>query len=67
MSAKPLSQAAGSAPSAMDLEPGSAFEVAIDERLKALQADVDRIRSRMDWLLTVIVGAALLNVLALLK
>ena len=67
MSAKSLSQVAGSAPSAMHLKPGSAFEVAIDERLKALQADVDRIRSRMDWLLTVIVGAALLNVLALLK
>ena len=62
-----MSEATGSAPSAMDLKPGSAFEVAIDERLKALQADVDRIRSRMDWLLTVIVGAALLNVLALLK
>jgi hypothetical protein len=53
---------------ALNLEPSNPFEVAVAERLKALQADVDEIRTRVNWLLTFIVGAAVTNVvIALLK
>lgn len=52
----------------LPLEPTNAFEVAIAERLKALQGEVDQLRSRINWLFTVIVGAAITNVLiALLR
>jgi hypothetical protein len=53
---------------ALNLEPSNPFEVAVAERLKALQADMDEIRTRVNWLLTFIVGAAVTNVvIALLK
>ena len=52
----------------VDLRPTNAFEVAIAERLKALEAELDQLRGRINWLLTVIVGAAVTNiVIALLK
>ena len=55
-------------PPPLPLEPTNAFEVAIAERLKALQAEVDQLRSRINWLFTVIVGAAIANVvIALLR
>ena len=56
------------APPALDVRPTNAFEVAVAERLKALEAELDQLRSRINWLLTVIVGAAITNiVIALLK
>lgn len=49
-------------------EPTNAFELAVAERLKTMQRDVDHIRSRLNWLLTLIVGAAVTNVvIALLR
>lgn len=49
-------------------EPSNAFQVAIAERLTALTDEVDRLRSRLNWLLTIIIGAALANtVIALIK
>lgn len=54
--------------SPLDLRPTNPFEVAVAERLKALEAELDQLRSRINWLLTVIVGAAITNVvIALLK
>jgi hypothetical protein len=51
-----------------DLKPSNAFEVAVAERLKAMQCQIDQLTSRLNWLLTVIIGAALTNlVIALLK
>jgi hypothetical protein len=50
------------------LDPTNAFEVAVAERLKAMQCQIDQLTSRLNWLLTVIIGAALTNlVIALLK
>lgn len=43
-------------------EPSNAFEVALAERLKAIEAELDRLRTRLNWLLTLIVGAAVANV-----
>lgn len=43
--------------------PTSGFEVSITERLKALTKEVDQLRGRLNWLLTVIIGAALINIL----
>jgi hypothetical protein len=55
-------------PPALDVRPTNPFEVAVAERLKALEAELDQLRSRINWLLTVIVGAAITNiVIALLK
>jgi len=52
----------------LKVDPCNGFEVAVAERLKALQQDVDELRSRLNWLLTVIVGAAVTNiVIALVK
>lgn len=52
----------------VDLRPTNAFEVAIAERMKALEAELDQLRSRINWLLTIIVGAAITNiVIALIK
>lgn len=49
-------------PPPLEPKPSNAFEVAVAERLKAMQRDIDRIRSRLNWLLTIIVGAAVTNV-----
>lgn len=43
-------------------EPSNAFEVALAERLRAIEAELDRLRTRLNWLLTLIVGAAVANV-----
>jgi len=52
----------------VDLRPTNAFEVAIAERMKAMEEEIGELRSRINWLLTVIVGAAVTNiVIALLK
>ena len=45
----------------LKIEPSNPFEVAVKERLDALQAELDRLSSRVNWLLTVIIGFALLN------
>lgn len=44
-------------------DPTSAFEVAVAERIKFIQRDVDHIRTRLNWLLCLIVGAAAANVI----
>ena len=46
----------------MELKPGNAFEVAVAEQLRYLQAELEKLRTQLHWLLTVIVGAALLNI-----
>jgi hypothetical protein len=52
----------------LDLKPCNAFEVAIAEQLKALRRELDQLATRVNWLLTLIVGAAVTNiVIALLK
>jgi hypothetical protein len=57
-----------SAPPPLNAEPTNAFELAVAERLKTMQRDIDHIRSRLNWLLTLIVGAAVTNVvIALLR
>lgn len=43
-------------------EPSNAFEVAVAERLEYLQEQLDQLSTRLWWVLTVIVGAALVNV-----
>ncbi|MFC2030958.1 hypothetical protein ACFLWA_09545 [Chloroflexota bacterium] len=49
-------------PPPLEPKPSNAFEVVVAERLKAMQRDIDQIRSRLNWLLTIIVGAAITNV-----
>lgn len=51
-------------PPAMTPDPTSAFEVAIAERLKSMQRDLDRLHSRLNWLFCLIIAAALGNVIA---
>ena len=52
----------------LDLQPTSPYELYLGEQLKALRADVDKLTTRLNWLVTVIVGAAVTNViLALLE
>ena len=45
----------------LQIQPSNPFEVAVKERLDALQGELDRLNSRVNWLLTVIIGAALIN------
>jgi hypothetical protein len=49
-------------PPSLEVDPTNPFEIAVSERLKAMQQDLDRLRARLDWLLVFIVGAALTNV-----
>lgn len=44
-------------------DPTSGFEIAVAQRLAAIDRDLDRIQARLNWLLTIIVGAAIGNVL----
>jgi len=65
-----LVRPASSSPAAppLDPRPTNAFELAVAERLKAMQDELDQLRNRINWLLTVIVGAAITNiVIALVK
>jgi hypothetical protein len=63
-----LSKMRSKSPAPLELLPTNPFEVAIAERLEALQARIDRLQTRVNWLLTFIVGAAVTNVvIALLK
>lgn len=43
-------------------EPTNAFEIAIAQRLKDLEEEIDRLRTQLNWLLLFIVAAALTNV-----
>ena len=53
---------------AFDLKPATAFEIAVAERLPAGDSEVDQLPSRLNWLLTIVIGAAVNNiVIALLK
>ena len=49
-------------PPPLDPRPSNPFEIVVAERLKAMQKELDQIRSRLNWLLTLIVGAAITNV-----
>jgi hypothetical protein len=53
---------------ALKPEPTNAFEIAIAERLLSMEREIDRLRSQLTWLFTVIIGFAITNVvIALLK
>ena len=55
-------------PPALDLRPTNPFEIQVAERLHSIDAELDQLRTRINWLLTIIVGAAITNiVIALLK
>lgn len=45
----------------LKVEPTNAFELAVSERLTHLQRDVDRLQSRVNWLLGLIGGFAVVN------
>lgn len=47
----------------LTVEPTSAFDVQVSERLKSMQRDVDQIRTRVNWLLGLILTAAVANIL----
>ena len=53
---------ASPAPPPLDPSPSNPFEIVVAERLRAMQKELDQIRSRLNWLLTLIVGAAITNV-----
>lgn len=42
-------------------DPANPFEIALAEKFEALTARVDALTSRLNWLLTVIVGAVIVN------
>lgn len=49
------------------LDPTNAFEVAMAEQIRTIRDDVDELKSRLNWLSCLILGAAVANVvLALL-
>jgi hypothetical protein len=50
----------------LDLRPSNPFEIAMAARLKALETELDQLRSRINWLLTVIVGAGITNIMVVL-
>lgn len=45
----------------LKVEPTSAFELAVSERLAHLQRDVDRLQNRVNWLLGLIASFAVVN------
>ena len=47
----------------LSIEPTTACELAIVEQLRHLRADVDRLQTRVNWLLGLIIAAAITNVL----
>ena len=47
----------------LSIEPTTACELAIVEQLKSLRADVDRLQTRVNWLLGLIIAAAVTNVI----
>ena len=57
-----LRRPASPAPPPLDPSPSNPFEIVVAERLRAMQKELDQIRSRLNWLLTLIVGAAITNV-----
>ena len=60
----PTQQDGGRSPDRPPLrpEPTNAFEIAIAQRLKDLEEEIDRLRTQLNWLLLFIVAAALSNV-----
>ena len=50
----------------MKPEPTSAFEVAVAERLQAVERELDRLRSQLTWLFTIIIGFSITNMLVTL-
>lgn len=49
-------------PPPLNPDPTNAFEVAIAERLRSIEAELDRMRTRLNWLFTLILAAAITNV-----
>ena len=56
------------APKPLSLDPTNPFELLLAEQIRHLRADVDRLNTRLNWLFTLILGAAVTNiVLAVLQ
>ena len=49
-------------PPPFEPDPNSAWDVAVAERIKSIQQDVAQLRSRLNWLFALILGAAVANV-----
>ena len=49
-------------PPPFEPSPSNPFEIVVAERLRAMQKELDQIRSRLNWLLCLIIGAATANV-----
>ncbi len=47
----------------LSIEPTNACELAIIEQLRAMRDDVDQLQTRVNWLLGLIIAAAVTNVL----
>ena len=50
-------------PKPLSLDPTNPFEVVLAEQIRHLRADVDRLNTRLNWLFTLILGAAVTNII----
>ena len=50
-------------PQPLSLDPTNPFEIVLAEQMRHLRADVDRLNTRLNWLFTLILGAAVTNVI----
>ena len=50
-------------PKPLSLDPTNPFEIVLAEQMRHLRADVDRLNTRLNWLFTLILGAAVTNVI----
>lgn len=48
-------------PKPLTLTPSTPYEVQLAAEIKALREELERLHARLNWLLTVIIGAALAN------
>jgi hypothetical protein len=48
-------------PKPLNLSPTTPYEVQLAVEIKALRQELERLHSRLNWLLTVIIGSALAN------
>ena len=53
----------GNPPKPLSLDPTNPFEILLAEQIRHLRADVDRLNTRLNWLFTLILGAAVTNIL----
>jgi hypothetical protein len=56
-----LRRPAGPPPTPLQLGPTTAFEVAVDQRLRNLEARVEEVKGRINGLIFLLVGAVLLE------